>query len=87
MVANHRTLELVHAVLHRAFGQAISWQMMRANPCTDVVKPKWKLRRTPMFLSPEQAMKLLEAAKYDRLFALYVIALATGMRQGELLGL
>jgi integrase len=40
-----------------------------------------------MFLSPEQAMKLLEAAKYDRLFALYVIALATGMRQGELLGL
>jgi integrase len=38
-------------------------------------------------LAPEQVHVLLEAAKGDRLEALYVLALSTGMRQGELLAL
>ncbi len=39
-------------------------------------------------LSPEQARRLLEAVRGgDRLEALYVLAITTGMRQGELLGL
>jgi len=35
----------------------------------------------------EQAQQFLEAAAGDPLEALYVVALTTGMRQGELLGL
>ncbi len=38
-------------------------------------------------LNAEEAQRLLEAAKGDRLEALLVLALTTGMRQGELLGL
>jgi integrase len=38
-------------------------------------------------LSPAEARTLLEAAGGDRLEALYVLAVSTGMRQGELLGL
>ena len=38
-------------------------------------------------LSPARARTLLEAAKGSRLEALYVLAVTTGMRQGELLGL
>ena len=38
-------------------------------------------------LSGEQAQKFLEVAKDDPLEALYVLALTTGMRQGELLAL
>src|SRR5579859_1926623 len=38
-------------------------------------------------LTGDQAQQLLEAAKGDPLEALYVLALTTGMRQGELLGL
>ncbi|MGZ3617911.1 MAG: tyrosine-type recombinase/integrase [Ktedonobacteraceae bacterium] len=38
-------------------------------------------------LSGEQAQKLLDAAKDDPFEALYVLALTTGMRQGELLAL
>ena len=38
-------------------------------------------------LSAEEARRLLEAARGDRLEALYVLALHTGMRQGELLAL
>ncbi len=38
-------------------------------------------------LSPAQARTLLEAARNDRLEALYVLAIHCGLRQGELLGL
>jgi len=38
-------------------------------------------------LSAAEARKLLEVAQGDRLEALYVLAIHTGMRQGELLGL
>jgi integrase len=38
-------------------------------------------------LSAHEARKLLNAVKGDRLEALYVLAVHTGMRQGELLGL
>jgi integrase len=38
-------------------------------------------------LSPDEARKLIEAARGDKLEALYVLAVHTGMRQGELLGL
>lgn len=36
---------------------------------------------------PEQARAFLDAARDDRLYALYVLALSTGMREGELLAL
>jgi hypothetical protein len=38
-------------------------------------------------LSVHEARQLLEAARDDRLEALYVLAVTTGMRQGELLAL
>src|SRR5215217_289451 len=38
-------------------------------------------------LSPTQARTLLAAAEGNRLDALFVLAVTTGMRQGELLGL
>lgn len=37
--------------------------------------------------NPDEAKKLLEAAKSERLHALYVLALHLGLRRGELLGL
>ena len=40
-----------------------------------------------MALTPEQVKALLSAAREDRLEALYVLAIHTGLRQGELLGL
>ena len=38
-------------------------------------------------LSPTQSRTLLQAARGDRFEALYVLAVSTGMRQGEILGL
>jgi integrase len=45
--------------------------------------------RTPEMrpLTPTEARELLQAAESNRLKALYVLAVTTGMRQGEILGL
>ncbi len=59
---------------------------MPRNAAADVDSPR-VLTPEMRPLSPIQTRKLLEVAKGDRFEALYVLAITTGMRQGELLGL
>jgi integrase len=81
-----RTVEFLHRTLHCAFKEAVLWGLIVRNPA-DAVKPP-KPQRPPIRpLNHEQAHALLRAADGDPLEALYVAALMTGMRQGELLGL
>jgi integrase len=81
-----RTVQYLHVVLHRALKQALRWGLVPRNVAEAVDPPKVpKKDVTP--LSPDQARVLLEAARRDRLEALYVLAIHTGMRQGELLAL
>src|SRR5215207_6117512 len=54
---------------------------------SDAVKPPRPDPREMRPLSPVEARKLLDATQGDRLEALYVLAVHTGMRQGELLAL
>lgn len=76
----------LHAVLHRALGQAARWGYVARN-VADLVSPPRVSRVQMCALSPEQSRALLQAAEGDRFEALYVLALSTGMRQGELLAL
>jgi integrase len=80
------TVQKIHHVLHKALAQAVRWDLIPRNPSDNVKAPK----PTPKEMHPlsaTEAQKLLEAARGDRLEALYVLAIHTGMRQGELLGL
>ncbi len=81
-----RTRELVHAVLRRALKRAVAWKLKGFNPAAQVEKPK-VIRRDIPAITPEQAAALLAAAAGHRLEALFVFAVASGMRQGELFGL
>ena len=54
---------------------------------TEAVKPPQVRREEIHPLTPVQVKTLFEAAKGDRLESLYVLAVTTGLRQGELLGL
>jgi len=83
---SNRTVQYDHAVLHRALDQAVRWNLIARNPADMVDAPHPEDREIHP-LSEEQSGQLLRAAVGDRLQALYVLALATGMRQGELLGL
>jgi len=81
-----RMRQFIHAVLHRAMEQAVKWQLVPRNPCAAVERPRAP-RKEFRVLDAAEARKLMDAAKGDRLEALLVLALTTGMRQGELLGL
>lgn len=80
------TVHHLHAVLHRAIHAAVRLGLVQRNVC-DMVDPPRMRRNEMAVLSPEQVRALLEAAAGERLEALYVLAVSTGMRQGELLAL
>ena len=64
----------------------MKWTLLPRNIAEYVDPPKVP-RREINPLSEEQVKRLLEAAQGDKLQALYVLAVHTGMRSGELLGL
>ena len=81
-----RTVQYVHITLHKALKQAVRDGLIPRN-ATEAVRPPQVRKEEIRPLSPEQAKVLFEAARGDRLEALYVLAVTTGLRQGELLGL
>jgi integrase len=73
------TVQKIHAVLHKALAQALKWNMIPRN-ATDAVKAPRPAPEEMYPLSPEEASKLMEAAHGDKLEALYILAVQTGMR-------
>jgi integrase len=81
-----RTVLHLHRVIHRCLRDAERWGDAARNVSRLVDAPK-VTRPEIRALNAEEARILLRAADGDRLEALLMLALATGMRQGELLGL
>ena len=81
-----RTVQYMHAVLRRALGQAEKWGMIPRNVAKFAVAPKVPRAKVEP-LKPVESKKLLSEIRGDRLEALYTVALALGLRQGEALGL
>lgn len=84
-----RSIEYVHTTLRKSLKAAVVDKLITHNP-TDGVK----LIKTPTVAAKEskaldssQVKMLLEAASGSRFEALYVVAIHTGLRRGELLGL
>ena len=80
------TVHHIHGVLHRALKDALRMGLVQRN-VADMVRAPRRSTREMETLSEEQAKTFLSAVTGDRFAALYVLALTTGMRQGELLGL
>ena len=76
----------LHRFLHLVFAHAVRWGEIVHNP-VDRVDPPRTARHVFRTLTAEQAQAMLAALHGDRLRALYVLALTTGMRQGELFAL
>jgi integrase len=76
----------MHGILRAALNQGVKFGVVPRNVATMVTPP-----RTPSYeiepFSPDQIKTLLEALQGHRLEALYSVAIAMGLRQGEALGL
>lgn len=80
------TARSVHNLLRTALTRAERWSLIPRNPVDQVDPPKGaKSKRRA--LTFEQAKALVEAARGDRLEAMYVLTLCTGLRLGEVTGL
>ena len=74
------------AVLSRACNKAVRWGYLARNAVCHVdLPPEYPTPIIP--LTPEQAQALLRAAVGHRLEALYTVALALGLRKGEICAL
>jgi integrase len=83
-----KTLRNVHAVLRRALAMAVRAGLLLRNVASrEFVDAPRVPASEPRALSMLEVHRLLEVCRGDRLEALFVVALGTGLRQGELLGL
>jgi len=81
-----KSVKNIHGVLHAALDAAVSAEYIPRNPTKGVKLPKReKPDITPM--SEEEQMAFLQAIKGHKHELLYQIALFTGLRESELLGL
>ena len=81
-----RTIRFLHAVLHKAFDHAVRLNYLSRNLC-DVVELPRSEKYEHHSLTQEQIQQFLSCVEGHPLEALFVLALVTGMRRGELLAL
>lgn len=77
------SLSLIHGVVHKALDDAAKWGLTVRNVADLVDAPKRDTGEMRT-LSPEEAARLLLAARGDPLEAFYALALTSGLRLGEL---
>lgn len=80
------TVHRIHTLLHQVLEDAQRKGLVARNACTLIDSPK-DIPYEAQTLTTEQVYTLLDAMHGDEFEALYILALTTGMREGELLGL
>ena len=81
-----KTISNLHACLHRALQQAVKEQMIPSNPCDAVDLPRKEAVEISV-LTREQQVKLMQESYRHRYGVFIRLALSTGMRIGEIVGL
>lgn len=80
------TARHVYAVLRSALTWAVRWKLIARNPAGDAQPPR-RSRGDMHVFTPEQARCFLAGVAPHRWHLLYLLAIVTGMRQGEIIGL
>jgi integrase len=80
------TVIYYHSILHNALETAVTWGLVSRNVC-DLVTPPRRVRFEIQPFTLEQVQSFFAAIRGHKWELLFNLALATGMRQGELLGL
>lgn len=81
-----RQIQMCGTVLGTAMRHAVRRKLIEANPVSDIRKDR-PAEREPTFLTAAHAKRFLVAREGSRYYALFHLALASGMRQGELFAL
>ncbi len=80
------TVRKTHTILHSALTHAVKIGIISRNPASATIPPKYKPKEMKFF-TDSQVSQMLVSASGHRWEALYHVAVTTGIRQMELLGL
>jgi len=81
-----RTVQMIHIVMHAVLKQAVKEGILGRNPAAAVERPRVE-QTERQILTEEQARQLVIVTTGTHYGTLIYMALMTGMREGELLGL
>lgn len=81
-----RLRQMVHAILRRALKMAMKWGLVTRNVCDAVDRPSVPKHEIKP-LDAAQVNAMIEAAKGKPIENLLIVAVTSGLRQGELFGL
>ncbi|MBM6976422.1 tyrosine-type recombinase/integrase [Intestinimonas butyriciproducens] len=81
-----KSVKNIHGILHKALQQAVAVGYIRFNPADACTLPRAEKKEISP-LDEEQIVTFLKAIEGHRHELLYKVALFTGMREGEVLGL
>ncbi|HLH70450.1 MAG TPA: site-specific integrase, partial [Candidatus Dormibacteraeota bacterium] len=82
-----KSVRYMRGTLRAALNQAVRWGMVGRNAAALVDPPRSRTVYEAQPMTVEEARRFLVAIRGHRLEALYVVALALGLRQAEILGL
>ncbi|WP_310877591.1 site-specific integrase [Priestia megaterium] len=82
------TIEYNHRILRNIFNRAVEWQLIKKSPVEAVKKPKRVQKETSVY-NQKEANLLFDCLIKEKLMwqIMITIAITTGLRRGELLGL
>ena len=83
---SRQTVVHFHRVLHKAFAHAVKWQLLSRNTI-DAVQPPRAERKEMQALDDSEIAKLLQHVDGKLLNMPVLLAVTTGLRRGEILGL
>jgi len=81
-----QTVKHIRTVLSIALGRALKWNMVPRNAAQLTDAPKVERKPVKTF-NEDDAKKFLATVRGTRLEAFYAVAVALGLRRGEVLGL
>ncbi len=81
-----RTVQLIHGILHASLRQAVFDGLLVNSPADRVKRPRVEEHEFQI-LDGDMARQFMSAAMNSPFEALYYLAITTGLREGELLGL
>ncbi|TDF96596.1 tyrosine-type recombinase/integrase [Paenibacillus piri] len=83
---SRENVQKVHSLVHDSLKRAERWELIQRNPASLVDRPRAS-KKEMSFWTQEEVLTFLKEAKDDRLYGAFLLAITTGMRQAEILGL
>lgn len=83
---SEENLQKIHTLINESLKKAAGWDMIVKNPAAVVDRPSAPAKEMQYWTETESQI-FLSVARTDRYYCAFLLAITTGMRQGEILGL